>query len=565
MLLKKEAYATAQRTQRKASHWLASAWKVWILRQRPGVWSLFRFSDGVGAGRIILAMPRLISIFRLTPLLLMAGCATDAGTADRIQADRRAMPPNTVMLSQMMRELSAKPGFTEAVLQQIDRGQKNGAAFTPALFDLFRKLVLGKDWSGLDRFPGWTIHQVTRTVNLSEGFMDKRNPTSADDMIHVQLGPYPLNKGEVVSLDEPSDRGAFSADGLVANISDDIVRGDGPDAQLAPMHAESVRFAEVLNRLSLNGFAPDLRVQFGEPAQPFAVTMTMPGSRGPLLRAESPQQLISLLQHTGHKVTVADSRFFANFGHFHYRGQDVEMPFWLDSGISVPPVHWWSKPRPYLIPVAHAEYEWIITGPKMNADVSFYFGIDGRAEFRTNDQKNQAWVLGRHAHEYRDADAVEVTRLTGQMLRAYAYLHLRYPQFPFGGYYTMGVCQDAVAAIEQRMTGTITIYPNTANTVLFKDQPDAEIYRLMEAIPKDTAGRTPTPERIFGSLPTTDYAKLTVPGLREDTERTDAAWKDGTLTTQRSLRGRIATWAGLLFASALVVFLMKSRAGRRAA
>ena len=506
-------------------------------------------------------MPRML---RLSPLLLLVGCATDADTAGRVGRDMQAMPPNTVMLSQMMLELSAQPGFTEALLQQIDKGQKNGAVLTPTLFDLFRKMVLGKDWSGLDRFPGWTIHQVTRTVNLSESFIDKRDSTSADDMIRVQLGPYSLNKQEVVSLDQPSDRAAFSSDGLLAKVSDSVMRGDGPDPQLAPMHAESARMAELLNRLALNGFSPDLRVQFGEPAQPFAVTMTAPGGRSPLLRAETPQQLITLLQQSGHTVTVADSRFFANFGHFHYKGQDVEMPFWLDSGLRVPPEHWWQKSQPYLLPVAHAEYEWIISGPKINADVTFYFGIDGRAEFRTNDQANQPWVLGRRAHEYRGAEAVEVTRLTGRMLLAYAYLHMRYPQFPFGGYYTMGVCQDAVAAIEQRMTGASTLFPNTANTSLFRDQPDAEVFRLMDAIPKDTSGRVPAPERIFGSLPTTDYAKLTVPGLREDTERTYAAWKDGGLTTGRSMWGRLSTWAGVAFASLLVLLLMRSRAGRSA-
>ena len=98
------------------------------------------------------------------------------------------------------------------------------------------------------------------------------------------------------------------------------------------------------------------------------------------------------------------------------------MPFFLNTGYAVPTDHWWQRSRPLLVPVSHAEYEWIVTGPKINADVVFYFGIDGRAEFRTNDQLNQPWVMGRHAHEYRGNDAVEVTRLTGQMLRAYAYL-----------------------------------------------------------------------------------------------------------------------------------------------
>ena len=124
---------------------------------------------------------------------------------------------------------------------------------------------------------------------------------------------------------------------------------------------------------------------------------------------------------TGHTVVVADARYFANFGHFHYKGQDVMMPFFVNSQIAIPGTkRIFGLSRSLLVPVSHAEYEWQIRGPKVNADVSWYFGIDGKAEFRTMDTLDQAWVLGRHAHEYRDAHAVEVTRLVGKMLIAYA-------------------------------------------------------------------------------------------------------------------------------------------------
>ena len=157
-----------------------------------------------------------------------------------------------------------------------------------------------------------------------------------------------------------------------------------------------------------------------------------------------------------------------------------------------------------------------IRGPKVNADVSFYFGIDGKAEFRTMDTLDQAWVLGRHAHEYRDADAVEVTRLVGMMLIAYVHQHLRRPDLPFGGYYPLGVCQDGVAAIERKMTGHDTLFPNTTEAALWDDPRDAEINEMMIAIPKDRNGAPPAPERIFGSLPVTDFRLITIPGLAAD-------------------------------------------------
>ncbi len=484
-------------------------------------------------------------LLRLTPLVFLAACATRAGESDRIAKDMAALPPNTVMLSTMMSELSAQPGFTDKLLAQIGHNPASGASFTPDLFDFLRKLILGKDWQGLNRFPGWTIERVTKTVNTAEPLLKKEQGTAPmADALKVTLGTYALDQPASVSLDKPSTEPGFQLNQKA--LDDGVVYGDGPDPRLAPLHAESARLAEVLNRLSLNGFSPN-----GHPTATFVAQL---GAE----QAETPQQLIAALQQSGHTVVVADARYFANFGHFHYNGKDVEMPFFLDTGLKVPRTHWWRGRRKLLTPVSHAEYEWIVSGPKINADVTFYFGIDGRAEFRTNDELNQPWVMGRHAHEYRNADAVEVTRLTGSLLRAYAYLHLAHPGMPFGGYYTLGVCQDVVAAIEQHMTGTTTIYPNTAQTKYFHDQPDEEVFQLMNAIPKDTEGKPPAPERVFGSLPTTDYNTLTVPGLREDVERTHDAWKAGKLEGLHGL-GQPISYIGIALGTALILLLMRSR------
>ncbi len=492
---------------------------------------------------------RVWPLVRLSSILLLTGCAAGKATQRAINADQSAMPPNTVMLSQMMRELSAQPGFTDQLLGYLDKGQKNGAILTPELFDTFRKLVLGKDWSGLDRFPGWGIRRITRTVNAGEDLLAKHGDSGTPtDLKQADVGPYALDRSGTVSLDQPSEFPGFSDQGLVTKLSDAVNNGDGADPKLAPMHAESARLAAVLNRLSLNGY---------KSTEPF--TATLGGQT-----ATTPQALVQALVSSGHQVTVADARYFANFGHFHYNGRDVEMPFWLDTQYFVPTAHWWQRGRPLLVPVAHAEYEWIVTGPKINADVTFYFGIDGHAEFRTNDQLNQPWVMGRHAHEYRGAEAVEVTRLTGQMLRAYAYLHVAHPQLPFGGYYTLGVCQDVVGAIEQRMTGRTTLFPNTARTEYFDDQPDREIQRLMEAVPKDTGGAIPAPERIFGSLPTTDLQAITVPGLRNDLLRSEQALHEGRLRHRISVSPQALTSAGALVATGVVLWLLLRRRARSA-
>ena len=76
--------------------------------------------------------------------------------------------------------------------------------------------------------------------------------------------------------------------------------------------------ADVLNRLSLN------KLNGNAPA-----TVTILGQS-----ATTPEALVQALAATGHTVEVVDARYFANFGHFHYKGQDVMMPFWVNSQIS---------------------------------------------------------------------------------------------------------------------------------------------------------------------------------------------------------------------------------------
>jgi hypothetical protein len=471
------------------------------------------------------------------------------------------LPPNTILLSQMMRQLSAQPGFTNALLDQIDKGGKKGPALlTPKLIDELRKRILGNDWQGLDRFPGWTMREINPTVRgLSEvaGHLAGKDqkleaastahPDASISEAHeyLDLGPYALDQSQTLSLDQPSTLAPFTTDGIVSTLGDNVTRGDGPN-NLAPEHAESQRLADALNRLAANKL---------DGAQTFTVT-----TQGHT--ATTPEQLISALAAEGATITVDDARYFANFAHLHYNGQDVMAPFWIDSQLIIPN----SGGRHLLVPASHAEYEWHIRSacckPGINADISYYFGIDGKAEWRTMDTLDQPWVLKRNAHEYTGAQAIEVTRLAGLMTIAYMHLHAAHPALPFGGYYALGVCQDGVSAIERALTGNITLFPNTADDTFFNDPRDAEINTLISAIPKDRDGSAPNPARIFGSLPTAPTANtnepfnaITIPGLASDLNATYAAWQSGNLKRNHSPLFYIALGTGLLIA--LFVILRK--------
>jgi hypothetical protein len=505
----------------------------------------------------------------LATTLLMTGCM------HRYTPPESPMPPNTVLLSQMLRELSAQPGFTEALIQQITGAaddKRGPALLTPDLVRTLRKLILGKDWRGLDRFPGWTMAAITPTVGVVDKFVGKdqtpgsapaSNPgqpgSSSSVQTFLDLGPYALDQQQTVSFDEPSNLPPFTTEGLITQLGKAVQRGDGPN-DLAPEHPESQRLADALNRLSANSL---------DGARPFSVSLN--GQT-----ASTPQDLINALSANGHTVTVIDARYFANFGHLHYsaRGssgptQDVMMPFWVNTGFAVPgtggPLDWGA--RPLLVPVSHAQYEWSIRGPKINADVSYYYGVDGKSEWRTMDTLDQAWVLKRAAHTYTGAQALEVTRLTGLLTIAYMHQHERRPGLPFGGYYTLGVCQDGVAAIEKRMTGTATLFPNTADNSLFDDPRDAEVNALIDAIPKDRNGAPPQPERIFGSLPADpgpdgSFSAITIPGFADDLKLSYAAWQDGHLHRLHSHRFYWTVGAVAFGGAAALIVLALSRRRR---
>ena len=476
------------------------------------------------------------------------------------------MPPDTVLLSQMMQRLSDQPGFTEAVLAQLDRGGKNGAALmTPELVDHLRKMILGKQWEGLNRFPGWTMEAITPTVHVAGRVLGQkvkkgdtvanadaapnlsRLPSASEVAEYLTLGDLRLDKTAAVDLDTPSQLPASPEADLVKSLGRGVVSGDGPDPTRIGQHRESARLAILLNRLSVNGLNLD------GPEGSRLVTAALGGKV-----VQRPEDLMRALLESGHAVTVVDARYFANFGHLHDNGKDVMMPFWVNTRLRVP-----GSLRPLLVPVSHAEYEWQIRGPKVNADVAFYYGIDGHAEFRTMDELNQPWVLGRHAHVYTGAEALEVTRLTAAMVVAYVHQHVARPKLPFGGYYTLGVCQDVVSAIEKKMTGASTLFPNTADARLFDDPRDEEVNALIAAIPKDRDGGVPEPERVFGSLPTSDLHSITIPGLADDLLRTQTAWHAGTLRHVRDPRRATIVAAlevgGAICAAAVVFWLMRRR------
>lgn len=421
------------------------------------------------------------------------------------------------LFSAVMQRVSAQPEFRERVLEGIREIPRFGEFLSPDLVDRLRVLILGKEWQRVDHFPALPVSALNKSVEAAAKLAgDAAKPLQPSDLLDT--AEYPLGQGESIDLDDPATTPNYADDPETAQrqIGFNLTMGDGPDPALAPMHAQSRQLAAVLNRLAMNA-----------PGQPEAIALF--NGR----RFTDGDALLRELAESHHRVTITDDVFFANFGHLHDGGREVMMPFWIDTQIAVPATR-----RSLLLPVSHSEQELHIRGPKWNADVSFYYGIDGKAEFRTMDSLNQSWVMHRVLDTYQQPEGqARVIRLLSSAVRVYYRVRMAHPELPFGGYYRLGVCQDVSATVELALRGKAVLFPITHDGAYFPpgaspDPRDREFLTQFAAIPSDRGSGLPPVDRVLGAVPTVHYNAIVIPGLGSDLHRVAIAHRLG--LTQRT-------------------------------
>jgi hypothetical protein len=426
---------------------------------------------------------------------------------------------------------------------------KVGEFLSPDLVDRLRVLILGKEWQRVDHFPALTVAALNKSVGAAVKLAgNSAKPLQPADLLDTAA--YPVGQAESIDLDHPATKPTYADDPATAQreVGFNLTMGDGPDPALAPMHAESYQLAAVLNRLAMNG-----------PDQPQAIAILDGKS------FTDGSALIHELAESGHTVSITDDAFFANFGHLHDGGREVMMPFWIDTQIAVP-----ASRRSLLLPVNHSEQELHIRGPKWNADVSFYFGIDGKTQFRTMDSLNQSWVMHRVLFSYTDtSQQTRVLELLSAAVRVYYHVRMAHPELPFGGYYRLGVCQDVSAAVESQLQGKVILFPITHDPAYFPksaspesestDPRDREFLAAFAAIPSDRGSGLPPIDRLLGPLPTLHYSDIMIPGLASDLERVTVANHLGLLQRTHPLLTFLAGIALLSFLLSLLVFAIWRR------
>ncbi len=442
------------------------------------------------------------------------------------------------LFSTVMQRVSAQPEFHERVLEGIREVPKVGEFLSPDLVDRLRVLILGKEWQRVDHFPALTVAALNKSVGAAVRLAgNTATPLQPAELLDT--AEYPLGQVETIDLDHPATAPAYSDDPATARreIGFNLTMGDGPDPALAPMHAASRQLAAVLNRLAMNGAL-----------QPQAIA-TLDGKR-----FTDGSALIRELAESGHQVSITDDVYFANFGHLHDGGREVMMPFWIDTQIAVP-----ASRRSLLLPVSHSEQELHIRGPKWNADVSFYYGIDGKAQFRTMDSLNQSWVMHRVLFSYADTDQQSrVLQLLSAAVRVYYHTRMAHPEVPFGGYYRLGVCQDVSAVVESELQGKTVLFPITHDPAYFPqsesaDPRDRKFLAAFAAIPSDRGSGLPPIERVLGALPTLHYGEMLIPGLAADLERVEVANRLGLLQRTHPLLAFLTAVVLLLLLIALLI------------
>ena len=405
--------------------------------------------------------------------------------------------------SKVMSDLSKNQDFVDALMNRIGRNPNAGGILGPEEIQLLKSLIFRKDFAALDQFPGFTVKGMGVAVTLAGAEAKKRAAKNLEPAKPVVVEVLKENLIEELGLPVLQKENTPALASMLRDLGFGLQVGDKIDPSKTKIVADSSRMASMLNRLSLNPTdkdKPRYMVKIGDKT------------------IDSPGALVDDLMKSGCKIEVRDVRYFANFGDLFYKGMEVLTAYWLNTQIPVP-----GTQDTLLVPVSHSQHELHIAGTDFSIELSFYFGIDGKVEFRVIDTLDQSWVLGRVAKVYVDKDAVEVVRMGGEIIKTYERIKKDNPDLPFGGYYALGVCDDVNAVIEYQLKGETTLFPLPHDNKYF--QGDSEVEKIIKKLPTDGRDNSlPDPKRVLGSIPAEDFSKIPMPGLRAQLKAVKAAW-----------------------------------------
>jgi hypothetical protein len=170
---------------------------------------------------------------------------------------------------------------------------------------------------------------------------------------------------------------------------------------------------------------------------------------------DKPADLIRSMITHGHEISVTNERIIADFLGLRLGDDSVRWPLWLETWIKK------NDGSKLTIPMGHSQFRWVITGPVVNAEITFYLGTSGAAFFPVV-TKRPAWTGHLIIDEKKTVYKAHHDKIIGTIEAAAGFL-LR-NEFEK----KIGVCNDSTAIIEGVSRGTNTTFPQLRpRSVLF--------------------------------------------------------------------------------------------------
>ncbi|MBI4423012.1 MAG: hypothetical protein HY554_04765, partial [Elusimicrobia bacterium] len=397
-------------------------------------------------------------------------------------------------LPELARALQDDPETLEALIARLeDKAGQAGGFGLPSLPPQERARLVAAlrsaDPAALAGFPTMSVGTLKTFIR---GLARKAGP----------VAEKPEAPG-TVPLELPGEPKAPPEGAFLKHVGGNLYYGDQSKTTPETAHGDNAALAAALNRLSLNASSSgELAVSFD--GRSFS----------------SVHGLVAHLAATGHAVAVKDKRFFANFGDLWYREggklKPVATPLTLATGIRI-------RGREVAVPVSHTHLEINIRGPRVNADLTYFLGVDGSSTFRPWATQDQEWVDGKTAKTFTGDRALELIGRMAVMRRELREKVARHG-LPLGGYGTLGACSDVHAMILGE-----PVYPLIRDPRYFHDGMAIDAWAA--ALPVDGDG-PPDPRRVYDSLPVKDAQGLML----------DSARDDGLLLKGHLRKGRLRRW-----------------------
>ena len=390
----------------------------------------------------------------------------------RVQAAAPAAASSDLSLAELAAELSKDPGAIDDLIEVLagKDGYLSGSLASPESRAALAAALKGADKEFLDRFPVLTPKELLATAAAYAS----RQPALSEE-------PVPAEQTLVLSGEPKTPR----PDEFLKPIGHGLLYGDEDQPADGAAYGDSIEVSKALDRLADN-----------DPAAP-RFSLRYAGKD-----FSSVSGFLEELLAEGVSISAADRRYFANFGDLRYEvnglRREVRTPIYVDTGLKL------AGGRTLVLPVTHSELDIYLRG-KVNADLTFFFGMDGLTSFRTNAASNMRWVGGRTVKTYTGAAAAALLERAARMHRE---MKAKAAGLPQGGYGPLGDCNDVNAFVTGRPA-----YPMTRSPELFSG--GTEIDAVSNALPYDLIS-PPAPAVIFDSLPFEKISAIPFPEVRKD-------------------------------------------------